>query len=106
MFGDDRKMEYKVSEELDLLEIMIYEWAKDYIVNTNQLRTQYKQYEGKVNFEKIYREIVRYRIEKYGTSSIVPYRKKSREQCYYEAEKVRKKMYRKVGAKFRQWKEC
>lgn len=39
MFGDGRKMEYKIKEELDLLEIMIYEWAKDYIVNTNQLRT-------------------------------------------------------------------
>lgn len=105
MFGDGRKMEYKIKEELDLLEIMIYEWAKDYIVNTNQLRTQYKQYEGQVNFEKIYRVIVDYRIAKYGTSSIVPFRKGTKEEGIKAAEKIRKAKYRKVGAKLRQWKE-
>lgn len=105
MLGNGRTMENQNREKLNNVEMLIYEWTKDYVCNTNEIRKKYYKYENQVDFAKIYREIVRYRIEKYGTSSIVPYRKKSREQCYYEAEKVRKKMYRKVGAKFRQWKE-
>ena len=98
-------MEYKIGEELDLLEIMIYEWSKESIENINQLRNKYIQYEGQVDFGKIYRCVVDYRISKYGTSSII-------EREGYSKEENRKKQiyanirkYKKTGAKFRQWKE-
>lgn len=105
MFGDGSKMEYKISEELDLLEIMIYEWAKESIENINQLRKKYIQYEEQIDFGKIYRCIVDYRISKYGTSSIVQYRKRTKEDAIRAAENIRKERYRKVGAKYKQWKE-
>ena len=105
MFGDGRKMEYKVSEELDLLEIMIYEWSKESIENINQLRNKYSQYEEQVDFGKIYRCIVDYRISKYGTSSIVQYRGKTKEECIKNQASAAKRRRLKIGAKYRQWKE-
>lgn len=105
MFGDGRKMEYKIKEELDLLEIMIYEWAKESVKNIGELKTKYKQYEGQVDYGKIYRCIVDYRISKYGTSSIVQWQGYSKEENLKRAEEIRKKRYRRVGAKLRQWKE-
>ena len=46
-----------------------------------------------------------YRINKYGTSSIVQWVGYSKEENRKKAEEIRKVKYRKVGAKYRQWKE-
>lgn len=98
-------MEYKIKEELDLLEIMIYEWSKDSVKNIGELKTKYKQYEGQIDYGKIYRCIVDYRISKYGTSSIVQYRGKTKEECIKNQASAAKRRRLKIGAKYRQWKE-
>ena len=98
-------MEYKIGEELDLLEIMIYEWSKESIENINQLRNKYTQYEGQVDFGKIYRCIVDYRISKYGTSSIIQYKPRTREEYLKYQFNSAKRRRQKIGAKYKQWKE-
>ena len=84
-----------MKEDLDFYEKMIYEWAKEEVQNINQLRKKYKQYEGLVDYQKIYRCIVNYRIEKYGTSSIVQYRGISKQDAYKINENARNRRRKK-----------
>ncbi len=98
-------MEYKIKEELDLLEIIIYEWSKESVKNIGELKGKYKQFEGQVDYGKIYRCIVDYRIDKYGTSSIVQWTGYAKDESKKLAQSMRNKKYKKIGAKYRQWKE-
>lgn len=55
----------------NFIEAKIYLDEKDGNCNyTNDLRRKYPEYLGLVDFAKVYRRIVNYRIKKYGTSKI------------------------------------
>ena len=86
-----------MKEDLDFYEIMIYEWAKDSIKNTNELINTYIQYDGLVNWQKIYRVIVNYRIKKYGTSSIVQWRGISKQDAYKINDNARRRYKKRLN---------
>ena len=85
-----------MKEDLEFYERMIFEWSKDSIKNTNELRNTYIKYGGLVNWQKIYREIVNYRIEKYGTSSIVQWRGISKQDAYKINDNARRRYRKKL----------
>ena len=85
-----------MKEDLEFYERMIFEWSKDSVKNTNELKNTYIQYDGLVNWQKIYRAIVDYRIEKYGTSSIIQWRGISKQDAYKINDNARRRYKKKL----------
>lgn len=90
-------MQYKDSEELSYYEKILYFKERDSVRNTNELINRNTNFEGLVDFQKIYRYIVNYRIKKYGTSSIIQWRSRGKGETQYMNELARKRHKRRLG---------
>ena len=85
-------------EELNFYERILFEQEKLTCRNTNQLRYKYQQMVGYINFEKVYRSIVNWRISKYGTSCIVQFnRHRTHNECMYLNELARQRKKSRLG---------
>lgn len=55
--------------KIKLIETKIYEELKDVLfVTAGLIRVKYPEYEGLIDYGRVYRRIVKYRIKTYGTS--------------------------------------
>lgn len=91
-------MENKNNEELNLYEMYIFEAEKDLCRNNGELCRRYKQFKGKVDYAKIYRFIVNYRVEKYGTSFLGNnYFYRDRQECLYLKDLAKQRRKSRLG---------
>lgn len=78
-------MEFKDYEDLEFYEKMIFNWEKENVYSCEDLRRRYKQFNDLVDFTKIYRCIINWRIKKWGSSSItMGLGRRSKEKFMYE----------------------
>ena len=63
-------MEHKTNEELNKYEIIVFNQEKELCSSSNQLINKHRNLIGKVDFTKVYRCIINYRIKKYGNGVV------------------------------------
>lgn len=83
-------MEKKDLEEMTFNEQIVFELEKDKCICTTEMESRWRKFDN-IDTKKIYRNIVNYRINKFGSSSVeVAVKNKTREECLRDADKVRR----------------
>ena len=88
----------KELEDMNFYEQVVFELEKEKCVCTTEMESRWRKFEDKVDTKKVYRNIVNYRINKYGSSSFentILY--KTKEQCLKDAYKVRKERRKRLN---------
>ena len=87
----------KELEGMNFYETIVFELEKDKCLCCHEMESRWQHFEDKVDTKKIYRNVINYRIEKFGSSSIeVAVKFKSKEECLRDADKVRRERKRRL----------
>lgn len=88
----------KELEEMSFNETIVFELEKDKCKSCHEMESRWQNFDDKIDTKKVYRNIINYRIEKYGSSSIeVAVKFKSKEECLRDADRVRRERKRRLG---------